>query len=209
VFNHILLRSGVGLPLAAIIVWGLFGFMTAMISDEFVPSEVEAQRELTAFVFPGETSFPEPLSKREFTPLDPATPPPPLPALSAGSSIVSLPTVSIGGSVPALNPDDFLQGISVTPVVYGNRVAQPLSPPAVSYPPRLAKAEVEGRCDVRFDVDVSGKPHNVEADCTHKGFKREAERAVRRVLFAPEIIDGRPRARQNVIYPREFRLKTD
>ena len=35
---------------------------------------------------------------------------------------------------------------------------------------------------------------------------REAECAVRRVRFAPKIADGQMQARQDVVYPIEFKL---
>ena len=70
-----------------------------------------------------------------------------------------------------------------------------------------AERGIEGSCDVRFDVDTRGKPYNVEADCTDRVFKREAERAVSRVEFAPKIIRGQAAERRNVVYPLQFTLE--
>ena len=55
-------------------------------------------------------------------------------------------------------------------------------------------------------MDTRGRPYNVEASCTDSVFKREAERAVSRVEFAPKIVRGQPAERRNVVYPLEFQL---
>ncbi|HAW53392.1 MAG TPA: energy transducer TonB, partial [Hyphomonas sp.] len=44
------------------------------------------------------------------------------------------------------------------------------------------------------------------ATCTDSVFKREAERAVSKVEFAPKIIRGKAAERRNVVYPLEFKL---
>ena len=82
----------------------------------------------------------------------------------------------------------------------------PLSPPNPTYPSRALQRGKEGRCDVDFDVSRTGKPINIEADCTSKLFTRTAERAIGDVRFAPLIYDGQPYARRNMSYPLEFRL---
>ena len=39
-FNNAVLRPLIGLPLAAVIVFGLFSFMRSMIAQDFVPPEL-------------------------------------------------------------------------------------------------------------------------------------------------------------------------
>ncbi|MBR9834458.1 MAG: TonB family protein, partial [Alphaproteobacteria bacterium] len=92
------------------------------------------------------------------------------------------------------------------PVAISDRDAQPIRPPLPTYPTRAAERGVEGSCDVRFDVDTRGRPYNVQATCTDNVFKREAERAVSRVEFAPKIVRGAAAERKNVVYPLEFKL---
>ena len=92
------------------------------------------------------------------------------------------------------------------PVAISDRDAQPIRPPAPSYPQRAAERGTEGSCDVRFDVDTRGRPYNISATCTDSVFKREAERAVSKVEFAPKIIRGKAAERRNVVYPLEFKL---
>ncbi|MCI4645428.1 MAG: energy transducer TonB, partial [Hyphomonadaceae bacterium] len=69
-----------------------------------------------------------------------------------------------------------------------------------------AERGIEGSCEVRFDVNARGEPFNVEAVCTDSVFRREAERAVSRVRFAPKIVRGQALERRNVVYPIEFGL---
>ena len=76
-----------------------------------------------------------------------------------------------------------------------------------TYPSRAAERGIEGSCEVRFDVDTRGRPYNVQATCTDSIFKREAERAVGRVEFAPKIVRGQAAERRNVVYPLEFTLQ--
>lgn len=207
--KHVLLRTGTGLPVAAGIVWGLFAFMSAMIANDFVPPVQEEARELSAFAFP---DIDGPLKPKERKPperLDLATPPPALPRLASAKPAMGLPVIDFGAPDAQLPRSGLLNALDVSPVRMANRIVQPLSPPAFAYPQALASRGVEGDCNIRLDVDAAGRPYNIEAQCSHAGFRREAERAVRRVQFAPKIVDGQPRAQENVIYPVEFRLNRE
>ena len=103
-------------------------------------------------------------------------------------------------------PRKLNNALAIDPVAISDRDAQPIRPPVPTYPSRAAERGIEGSCDVRFDVDTRGEPYNVTADCTDRVFKREAERAVSRVEFAPKIIRGQAAERRNVVYPLEFTL---
>lgn len=85
----------------------------------------------------------------------------------------------------------------------------PLSPPNPTYPKRALQRGKTGQCDVHFDVSSTGKPINIEADCTSKLFTRTAERAIADVRYAPLIYDGQAYARRNIRYPLEFRISQD
>lgn len=207
-FHHLFMRSGIGLPLAAGIVWGLFAFMTAMIRDDFVPPPASPQPELSPFIMPpveAEPPRPEPDLPMETR----IVPPPAIPAIMGAETDIGLPEVSFGGAVPMTIAGNLGDILNVTPVAIGERVAEPLSPPVVVYPRKMAQGGIEGRCDVHFSLDTTGRPFDVEAECTHAGFSSEAERAIRKVQFVPEIADGRPQIRRNVVYPLEFELSED
>lgn len=204
-FQHLMVRSGIGLPAAALIVWALFSFMTSIIRTEFIPPEPQIARDLTAFVMP-----PAEKQLQQFDRTPPARisvlVPPPLPTIAGVVSDVGLPSVTLDASPPATVDSGVLDALNISPVMYANRIAVPLSPPAPVYPQKLATRSIEGNCEVRFDLDERGRPFNVSATCTHDGFVREAIRSIRKVQFAPEIVDGRAQIRQNVVYPFEFRL---
>lgn len=84
--------------------------------------------------------------------------------------------------------------------------AVPIKPPVPTYPRRAAQLGKDGRCDVWFDVSKEGKPVNIEAKCTSKLFKDEAERAISKVDFEPLIYKGKPYVRPRVVYPLEFKI---
>jgi periplasmic protein TonB len=98
--------------------------------------------------------------------------------------------------------------VSLTPMapVMPDREIQPIRPPVPVYPRAALERGLEGRCEVRFDVDPRGKPYNVTADCTDSVFTRSAEAAMRKVEFAPELRNGQPMARRNVVYPLDYVL---
>lgn len=87
------------------------------------------------------------------------------------------------------------------------RTLQPITPPVPIYPDTAAGRGLEGFCDVHLSVSVRGEPLNVRAECSDRAFKNSAERAVKKVKFAPQIRDGLPVTVTGVVYPLEFRLK--
>ena len=200
------IRLGIGIPLAAIVTFALFRIMQVLISQPFVEPEVEPGRVIER-ITPAEQD--QQINRRARAKprrLNSADKPPPPPKLSTTKSQLDLPTPTIQGAAPTELKFDRMQSLAIDPVAISDRDAQPIRPPAPSYPNRAAERGTEGSCDVRFDVDTRGKPYNVEATCTDNVFKREAERAVSRVEFAPKIIRGQPAERRNVVYPLEFKL---
>ncbi|MGB3625254.1 MAG: TonB family protein [Henriciella sp.] len=200
------LRPLIGLPLAALIVFGLYSFMNSMISQDYEqPGEVE-QRELIRFT-PPESDVEEkarPRDKPEH--LQTADKPPPPPKYSATPGDVNLPMINIEGAAPTDLKLKAFDPLAIGPVAISDRDVRPIRPPVPTYPARAAERALEGACNVRLDVNTRGRPFNVEAECTDGVFKREAERAVRRVEFVPKIVRGRAVERHNVIYPLDFRL---
>jgi len=90
-----------------------------------------------------------------------------------------------------------------------DRNAQPLRPVIPTYPIRALERGTEGVCDVAFDIDVRGRPFNVNAACTKLIFKREAERAVSLAEFAPTLVNGQPVEQKGVVYPLGFSIAID
>ncbi|MEO1476033.1 MAG: TonB family protein [Pseudomonadota bacterium] len=206
-FTNPILRMGVGLPAAAIIVYLLFIGMNALISRPFVEPELEDQRTIERIVPEQRDQNVRSRSRSKPRRIASADKPPPPPKLSASKSDIDLPTPNIQGSAPTELNFDRVQSLDINPVAISDRDAQPIRPPVVTYPSRAAERGIEGECQVRFDVDVRGRPFNVEADCTDSVFRREAVRAVSRVEFAPKIVRGQALERRNVVYPLVFNLR--
>lgn len=205
-FKNPLLRIFVGLPAAAIIVYALFIGMGLLIAQDFVPSDAEETRTIERITPEAANEEVRSRSRSKPRQLQTADKPPPPPKLSARKSDIDLPTPDIQGAAPTEIRVDRVQSLDINPVAISDRDAQPIRPPIVTYPNRALERGTEGDCQVRFDVDVRGRPYNVSADCSNSIFKREAERAVSRVEFAPKIVSGEARERKNVVYPLVFSL---
>lgn len=204
--NNSLVRLAVGAPLAALVVYGLFAFMTAVISQEFEEPDEGEQRVLEAITPQEDAQEIRRNARSKPQRLASADKPPPPPKLSSSKSDIDLPTPNIQGSAPTELNFNRVQSLAIDPVAISDRDAQPISPPQVSYPQRAAERGIEGSCEVRFNVNGRGEPYDVAADCTDSVFRREAERAVSRVRFAPKIVRGQAVERRNVVYPIEFGL---
>ncbi|MEL6226757.1 MAG: TonB family protein [Pseudomonadota bacterium] len=205
-FNNSLLRLAVGIPLAAFIVYGLFLTMNALISRDYERPEVEETRTIDRITPEQRNEDVRARARSAPQRIASADKPPPPPKLSANKSDIDLPTPDIRGAAPSELNFDRVQSLDINPIAISDRDAQPIRPPLVTYPSRAAERGIEGECSVRFDVDVRGRPYNVEADCSDNVFRREAERAVSRVEFAPKIVRGQATERRNVIYPLVFSL---
>lgn len=191
---------------AAGITMGLFLVMSGLINTDFIPAEHSETRVIDVFT-PEEQS--EEVRHRERTKpkkLEVATQPPPPAKLIATKHDISLPTPSIEGSAPTAVKIERVQSIEINPIVMDDRDATPIRPPILTYPSRAATLGIEGDCSVSFNVDVRGRPYDVEADCSDSMFRREAIRAVSKVEFAPKTVKGRAQERKNVVYPLQFKL---
>ncbi|MEL7545742.1 MAG: TonB family protein [Pseudomonadota bacterium] len=205
-FDSSPIRLAVGVPLAMIITYVLFQTMRLLISQDYVEPDIDQARVIERITPQDENTDINRRQRAKPRRLNSADKPPPPPKLSTTKSQIDLPTPNIQGQAPTeLNVN--MRELSFDPVAISDRDAQPVRPPVPSYPSRAAERGTEGSCDVRFDVDVRGRPYNIEADCTDRVFKREAERAVSRVEFAPKIVRGQAAERRNVVYPLEFKLQ--
>lgn len=205
-FTNPILRLIIGIPLAAIVVYLLFTFMYSMINQEYQQPEDVEQRVLERITPAEDDTEVRTRARNKAQRIQSADKPPPPPKMSATRSDIDLPTPNIQGSAPTELNIDRLDSLAIDPVAISDRDAQPIRPPVPTYPTRAAERGIEGTCEVRFDVDTRGRPYNVQATCSDSVFKREAERAVSRVEFAPKIVRGQAAERRNVVYPLEFRL---
>ncbi len=206
-FNSPIVRLIIGVPIAILVVYGLFTFMRIVIGGQFEEPPEREQRTLEAITPQDDVAEVRRTQRSKPRKLASADKPPPPPKLSSSKSDIDLPTPNIQGSAPQELNFNRMQSLAIDPVAISDRDAQPIRPPQPSYPSRAAERGIEGSCDVRFDVDPRGRPYNIQADCTDNIFKREAERAVSKVEFAPKIIRGKAAERKNVIYPLQFQLQ--
>ena len=206
-FANPMTRLLVGVAIAIPIVYLLFIMMNALITVTEVKLEAGEQRVLTAITPQRQDADVRTRQRSKPKRIDSAKKPPPPPKVSATKSNINLPTPRIEGAAPTELNLGRMQSLAIDPVAISDRDAQPIRPPTPSYPQRAAERGIEGSCEVRFDVDTRGRPYNINATCTESIFKREAERAVSKVEFAPKIVRGKAAERRNVVYPLEFKLQ--
>ncbi len=206
-FQNPFIRILAGFVIAAPIVYGLFMMMNFLINVNEIRVDKSEQRVLAAITPQQQDSDVRTRQRSKPKRLDSAKKPPPPPKVSATKSNINLPTPQIAGAAPTELNLGRMESLAIDPVAISDRDAQPIRPPQPSYPQRAAERGKEGTCDVRFDVDTRGRPYNVQATCSDNVFKREAERSVSRVEFAPKIIRGKAAERKNVVYPLEFNLQ--
>lgn len=199
-------RLALAALLAAPLVYGLFLMANGLITVDHVELEEKENRILVDVTPKMETSDGPRLSVRAAR-IEAAQKPPPPPV--AGAPSLDIPP--LGSLWTGAAPDTFAAGrINLQPVSanpFDGRDLTPVRAPAPSIPAAAIHRGLSGSCEVRFDVDVAGRPQKVSAQCTDNIFKAEAERAVRRAEFLPAIRDGQPVEQKNAIYPIEFTVQ--
>src|SRR3990167_5865058 len=206
-FNSPFMRFLVATAIAVPIVLAIFMLMNALISVKELKRASGETRVLAAITPQKQDSDVRTRQRAKPQRIDSAAKPPPPPKQSATKSSINLSTPKIDGAVPTGLDLGKMKSLAIDPVAVSDRDAQPIRPPTPSYPQRAQERGLSGKCDVRFDVDTSGKPYNVQATCSDSVFKSEAERAVSRVEFAPKIVRGKAVERRNVVYPLEFNIQ--
>lgn len=205
--NNPFMRLLVGVVIAIPIVLVIFLLMNQLISVDEIELPEGETRVLAAITPQKQDTEVRTRSRSQPKRIDAAQKPPPPPKQSATKSSINLPTPKIDGAVPQNLDLGRMNSLAIDPVAVSDRDAQPIRPPAPSFPQRAAERGISGSCDVRFDVDTRGKPYNIQATCTDNVFKSEAERSVSRVEFAPKIVRGQAVERRNVVYPLEFNIQ--
>jgi protein TonB len=146
-------------------------------------------------------------SRKAIKKLDDANKPPPPPKLTATKKQIDLPKANISGAAPTEIKFDRVTNIDVGSVSVSDRDAQPIRPPSQGPLIRaLQRIGKPAKCEVSLEVDVAGKPFNVNATCNIKAYERAAEQAVAKAEFAPKIVKGKAVGRKGVVYPIELNL---
>jgi len=139
---------------------------------------------------------------------EPIDPPPLTPDLVKSVTNLEFPSTIYIGVAPAEYPMGEPDLIKPQPAAIDrDRNMRPLTPPVPTYPTKAATNGIEGTCEVHLSVTPKGEPFNVDAICTDRVFERSAEKAIKKVRFAPKIRDGKSVTVTGVVYPLEFRME--
>ena len=217
-FGSPIIRLAIGVPIAAIVTFLLFTLMENLIRVDKVcpPGQVENERGecvkqdsrnlRNIFAEKAEVQTVR-TNRKEVKKMNKAKKPPPPPKMTATKSNVDLPTPKIEGAAPTEIKFDRVSNINLGAVMVNDRDAQPVKPPNSTILARaIEKYGKTGTCEVRLDVDVEGKPFNVQASCDPSIYNSAAKRAVSQAEFAPKIVKGKPVGRTGVVYPFELRM---
>jgi periplasmic protein TonB len=103
---------------------------------------------------------------------------------------------------PSIQPDAAFAGA-------GNRMLQPLVRIPPIYPSNAIAQNKEGSCRAAFDVSQTGKPFNIDVNCTASVFKNSASRAIAKWKYSPKMVNGQTVVRHGVIGIVTFRLSQE
>lgn len=199
-----LLRLIIGIPIAAIVTFGLFMLMQVLIftDSEF---EDEEREEIQIDIRPEveELARQRNVDIRDVDQVQPPPPPPQIERQRAQQPTEGLSTIV--GEIPRFEaPQLNSQNVNFS---VSDRDAQPLVRIEPQYPPRALERGVEGTCNVRFDVTPDGTPTNIQIlQCSSSLFDSAARRAVERWRYNPKVVDGVPVSRTGVETQFVFQL---
>lgn len=100
-------------------------------------------------------------------------------------------------SQPALGLSTAIEGLAISAPSFGdfgvNQQAMPLYRVEPRYPTKASKRRIEGYVVIRFTIDPTGRPTDLEViDAKPKRvFEREALAALKKWKYQPKIVDGR------------------
>ena len=184
--------------------FALFTFMYVSIGEFEAPGKPQPLPELTKITPDIDSPVVPPKPPRPDL-IEAAAPPPAQEPYSAPDVEVFIPVPREVGRAPRRLEYGDLMPTAMTNIEPEKQL-QPITAPNVVYPPSMLRREIEGSCEVRFDVSARGEPFNIQADCTHPGFERSAERAVASAKFSPKVVRGQPVERRNVVYPIDYAM---
>lgn len=192
----------VGLVPAALITVALFLAMNALIQVRKQEAKPSPRQTLEAYMVPSKpvTARVDRIKPERLNTVVPPRVVPPAGPMNAKASI----PVYFSPAPIDLSPNTNTIPLGLQPSAVPNRDVRPMQMPVLNYPHVAQRDGIEGSCEVALDVTPQGRPYNVSATCTNRVFKKEAERAVRNVMFQPGVSEGRQVGWRGVVYPIEF-----
>lgn len=204
-----MLRLLLATPFAALISVSLFSFMAWMINNDGLRSPT--QNNSLSFTMVMVEQEKEVQRRQRAVPEQPKAPqPPPQSPVSKQQSSVNNTLTST--SVPTLGLDTAINGIAINVPTLGdfgaNQQALPLYRVEPNYPARALKRNVEGYVLLRFTIDETGRPTDIEVVDANprRMFEREAMQALRSWKYQPKLLDGHAVSQPGQTIKLEFKL---
>jgi protein TonB len=200
------LRYVTAFALAAIITFGLFWVMQALIGVEGQLDESSRGR-VVDFVRLKKESDVE-VKKRKLPDKKPPEEEPPPPDLNLSES--SRPDQAMGDVIPVFDSGVELGGgPNLGGVGAADQDIVPLVRVNPEYPVRAAQRGIEGWVEVEFTISPNGTVKNARVVGYEPSsvFNKAALRAIRKWKYNPKIEDGKPVERPGVIVRLSFRLE--
>lgn len=204
-----MLRLLFATPVAALISISLFAFMAWMV-DHSNQRPPQASKPLSFNMVMMEQDN-EVQRRQRSVPEQPELPDPPpeSPVSNKQTSVTSTAELS---SVPSLGLDTAINGISINAPTFGdfgvNQQAMPLHRVEPTYPSRALRRGIEGYVVMRFTIDETGRPTDIEVVEAEprRMFERDAMRALRNWKYQPKMLDGKAVTQPGQSVKLEFRL---
>ncbi|MDG3084906.1 energy transducer TonB [Vibrio hannami] len=226
-----MLRFLLALPVAAFVCSGLIAAMAWMVDLNTNPDKPKREPLRFDVIIAEQEQSSE---RRKRTLPEPPVPAPATPVQSAPLSkqtskvslevlnLQALPEVSIDLSVSGLNITAPAQSISVTeknatpdviealPAMSGQtQQVMPIRRVEPIYPRKAQQRKIEGYVLLRFDIDRSGKPTQIEVTEASPAriFNREAIKALKKWRYQPQMVNGIAQERIGQEVKLEFRIR--
>ncbi|MBU2897392.1 energy transducer TonB [Vibrio hepatarius] len=113
---------------------------------------------------------------------------------------------------PTLGLDNSIDGLAINAPEFGDfgiqQQAMPIYRVEPRYPPKAVKRQVEGYVLVRFTIDPTGKPVDIQVQKSQPKymFDREAIYAIKKWKYQPKIVNGKAVSQQGQTVKLEFTL---
>jgi len=203
------IRLLVATPVALFCALALFSFMAYMVDTRQRPEPEQTQALSFNMVM---TENEQQLQRRKRSvPEQPETPQ--VPEQTPVSRVNSQQTQLSPLSQPALGLNTAIDGIAISAPEFGdfgvNQEIVPLYRVKPNYPPRAKKRGIEGYVVMRFTIDPTGKPVDIEVveSKPKRIFDRDAIRALAKWKYQPKTEQGRSVAQYGEMIKLEFELE--
>nr|WP_275658383.1 energy transducer TonB [Vibrio sp. Isolate25] len=113
---------------------------------------------------------------------------------------------------PSLGLNTSIEGVAISAPTFGdfgvNQEAMPLYRVEPKYPTKAMKRQVEGYVVLKFTIDPTGRPTDIEVveASPKRMFERNAIQALKKWKYQPKVVDGAAVSQPNKTARVEFKL---